>query len=88
MAKTIIPAAGLVGVLALREATSELQDTIRIIQDVLRKKVAHEHGQNDCWVDLVAIYPDRAIAQIAGRYYSYAYSIDENNVAVLQDAGA
>ncbi|WP_347278598.1 hypothetical protein [Plasticicumulans sp.] len=69
-----IPATGLHGA-RLREAqTSELGDLACLIRDSLIARLAVG------WVDLTALYPDRAVVRRDGRLLAYPYTLGADNV--------
>lgn len=77
----MLPAAGLIGDVALREAaTTELQQVIELIRGAVRQHAALREGE---WVNIVAVYPDRAVVQREGRLYAYPWSLDDSNAITL-----
>ncbi|WP_339859123.1 hypothetical protein [Pseudohongiella acticola] len=80
-----IPAEGIVGAVAMREAASEMRDTIELVRSALHEKVKVQLGKSECWIDLEAIYPDRAVARLAGRFYAYPYTIAQDNTVTIGD---
>lgn len=82
----IIPKEGIVGEVALREAAAgEMRDLIELVRSALVEKLKRQLGKTEMWVDLEAIYPDRAVARLQGRFYSYPYTVSEENVVTLSD---
>lgn len=83
MKRPIVPVAGLIGEQALREAaTTELHQVIELIRGAVRVAAAVREGE---WVNIVAVYPDRAIVQREGRLYAYPWSLDDaNNISLGQ----
>lgn len=80
-AKAKLPASGLVGDVALREAaTTELQQVIELIRGAVRQHAALREGE---WVNIVAVYPDRAVVQREGRLYAYPWSLNDANAITL-----
>lgn len=76
-----VPDSGIVGETALREAaTTEMQQLIELVRTEIRKAAALRDTD---WVNIVAIYPDRAVINRDGRYYAYPYSIDASNVVTV-----
>lgn len=77
------PVAGLIGEQALREAaTTELHQVIELIRGAVRVTAAVREGD---WVNIVAVYPDRAIVQREGRLYAYPWTLDDaNNISLGQ----
>lgn len=80
-----IPKTGIIGIVALREAASEMRDMIELVRSALHEKLKLQLGRSDCWVDLEAIYPDRAVARVAGRFYAYPYVIAADNSVSISD---
>lgn len=85
----LIPAKGLIGVQALREAAStELTQIICLVRAALQAAEVAEASATapGAYVDPVeieAMFPDRVIVFEDGRYYQYPYTIDANNLVVL-----
>jgi len=76
----LIPKDGIVGETALREAAAtEMRDRIELVRSALCDAIKVKLGKTEYWVDLEAVYPDRAVARLAGRFYSYPYTFDDNN---------
>lgn len=81
-----IPAQGVVGVEALREAaTTELRQIIQLVQEAINKAVNANRAPNQCtiWVSLEALFPSKAIVSQEGRYYAWPFSIDDKNQVQL-----
>lgn len=81
-----IPAQGIAGVEALREAaTTELRQIIQLVQEAINKAVNISLAPSQCsiWVSLEALFPDRAIVMQEGRYYAWPFSIDDKNQVQL-----
>lgn len=75
-----IPKDGIVGETALREAAAtEMRDRIELVRSALCDAIKVKLGKTEYWVDLEAVYPDRAVARLGGRFYSYPYTFDDNN---------
>lgn len=82
-----IPAEGIVGEVALREAkATELRDIMSAVEMALREKVRKLLGRTDCYIDIEAFYPDRAIVRLAGKHFSYPYTISEANEVTLGES--
>lgn len=83
MKRPAFPVAGLIGEQALREAaTTELHQVIELIRGAVRVAAAVREGD---WVNIVAVYPDRAIVQREGRLYAYPWTLDDaNNISLGQ----
>jgi hypothetical protein len=82
--RPVIPAGGLIGETALREAAAtELHQVIELIRGAVRKVAAIREGD---WVNIVAVYPDRAVIQREGRLYAYPWTLDDKNVITLGSA--
>lgn len=80
----IIPKEGFVGDVAMREAAAgEMRDLIELVRSALGEKLKRQLGKTEMWVDLEAIYPDRAVARIQGRFYSHPYTVSDDNVVTL-----
>ena len=80
MPAAAIPASGLRGA-QLREAqTSELRDLMLLVQASLGS-----HLGNGGWVDLCALYPDRAIVRRDGRLLAYPYGLGPDNAVTWAD---
>ena len=78
MSQTTIPAQGLVGHEALREAAA--QPDLRAVMDLVRAAIvtalnlANPSNQNK-WFDVEAFYADRMVIELDGRCWSYPYTI-------------
>lgn len=82
----IIPKAGIVGEVALREAaTTEMRDRIELVRSTLADRIKLQLGKSDYWLDLEAIYPDRAVARVGGRFYAYPYQVTDDNIVTVGD---
>lgn len=83
-----IPAAGLVGVVAIREAaTSELTQIMSLVRAALQARydLAKKPGESYVWFDIEAMYPDRVIVCKDGRYWQFPYTIDDTNQVKLDE---
>ena len=76
-----VPAAGIVGEAALREAAAT---EFGQITDLLRAALQRNYGlsEND-WVCVEAVYPDRVVVQRNGRLYQFTYTISDDNQVAL-----
>lgn len=83
----IIPPAGIVGVVALREAVAtEFRQIIDLVRGALDAKLnagaAPGCGQ---WINIEAVYPDRVIICRDGKMQSFPYTIADGNVVTFGD---
>lgn len=84
----LVPALGIVGVVALREAaTTEMNQIIGLVRAALQARfdAAKKPGDGYTWFDIEAMFPDRAIVCKDGRYWQFGYTLDAGNNVVLQD---
>lgn len=73
-AATAIPATGL----NLREAVAtEFRDVANLVRSALALIIIP--GQSNAYIDVEAMFADRAVVCRDGRYYSYPYTINEQN---------
>ncbi len=76
-----IPQLGVVGETALREAAAtELRQLMGLVHAALALKVGASY------VSVEAMYPDRVIVCRESRYFSYPYTVGEDNKVTLGDA--
>ena len=76
-----IPATGIQGEVALREAaTGEFRAIVDMLRRALREK---RPGHDDCWVDVQAVFADRVVLMKDGRLHSYPYTLADNNTIEL-----
>lgn len=81
MKRRPIPADGIVGQAALREAaTTEFGQVRDLLQAALKRN--YGLGEND-WICMDAVYPDRVVVQRNGRQYQFTYTIAEDNTVSL-----
>lgn len=82
----LIPAAGIVGAVALKEAAStEFRQIMELVQAALCVKLGMPKEQ--CWsICIEAIFADRVIIRRDGRFWAYAYSLGQDNQVQLGDA--
>lgn len=76
-----VPAAGIVGEAALREAAAT---EFGQVTDLLRAALQRNYGlgEND-WICVEAVYPDRVVVQRNGRLYQFTYTISDDNQVAL-----
>lgn len=73
----LIPAAGFE---RLTEAvTTEYAQLIELVRQAVATKVRMAPGGSDYYVDIRGIWPDRVVASMRGRLYSYAYTLGADN---------
>jgi len=76
-----IPASGLIGEAALREAgATEMGQVMSLARAALQDKLGVPY------VEIEAMFPDRVVACRDGRYYSYPFTIGEDNKVAVGDA--
>ncbi|WP_153117374.1 phage major capsid protein [Rhodocyclus tenuis] len=82
----VIPANGIRGQVALREAAevvSEWRQIMELVRDAIRRTFASQVPSGEApWVGLEAMYPDRAVIEIDGKYWAYPYTLDGNTVTL------
>lgn len=84
----LVPAAGIVGILALREAaTTELTQVMNLVRAALQARFDAEKkpGESYCWYELEALFADRVIICKDGRYWQFGYSLDAANQVTLAE---
>lgn len=64
--------------------TTEYGALLSLVRQAVAEKVRGA-GMGDYYVDLQGLWPDRAVASIKGRLYSYPYSVDADNRIVVGD---
>jgi hypothetical protein len=81
LAAGLVPARGIIGQAALREAAATEFGQIR---DLLQASLRKNYGlsEND-WVCVEAIYPDRVVVERDGKNYEFTYAIDDANNVTL-----
>lgn len=76
-----IPDKGIVGVEALREAATteygQIADLVRAALDAVINANPQSDGRR--YFDLEALFPDRVIVELDGRYWSYPYTLGADN---------
>ena len=76
--KPLIPSSGL----NLREAVAtEFQDVTRLVREALKPIVCP--GNPNCYIDVEAMFQDRVVVCDDGRYFSYPYTINDQNQVVF-----
>ncbi len=83
----IIPNEGIVGEVALREAAvGEMRDLIELVRSSLAVKIGKQLGRSEPqWLNLEAIYPDRAIVLVHGRFYSHPFTVSDDNIVTFAE---
>lgn len=84
----LVPAQGLVGLEALREAaTTEINQIIGLVRAALQARfdAAKTPVQSYVYFCIEALFPDRVIVDKDGRYWQFAYTIDDKNVVQLAE---
>lgn len=80
-----IPAQGILGEAALKEAaTGEYRQVIELVQAALAKKLGIDPGHE--YLCIEAIFADRVVLRREGRFWSYGYTLTEDNQVMLADA--
>lgn len=77
-----IPAIGLRGVQLREAAATEFSAVVELVRRAVRERI---YPGQDRYLDLVAIYPDRAVVAREGRHYAYPYSIGADNQVAIGD---
>ncbi|MDH1333260.1 Mu-like prophage major head subunit gpT family protein [Comamonas thiooxydans] len=73
------------GFARLTEAvTSEFGQLIELVRQAVRDKLRLTVN-GDYYVDMRGIWPDRAVVQVKGRLYSYAYTVNADNTVALAE---
>lgn len=79
-----VPARGVIGAHALREAAATEFGQVRdLVQAALRRN--YGLGEND-WVCMEALYPDHVVVQRDGKIFQFGYTIDDSNNVALGKA--
>lgn len=80
----LIPAG--LGFEQLTEAvTTEYASLLELVRMALREKLRGTPGCSDYYVDVQGIWPDRVVARLQGRLFSYPYTIDGDNKVIIAD---
>lgn len=77
-----IPATGLRGAQLREAAATEFRAVVQLVERAVKERIFP--GQ-DRYVDIVAMYPDKAVVARDGRAYAYPYSIGADNLVVIGD---
>lgn len=64
--------------------TSEYGQLIELVRQAVRDKLRLTVS-SDYYVDMRGIWPDRAVVQVKGRLYSYAYTVSADNTVALAE---
>lgn len=78
-----IPTQGLTGDVLLREAVTEFREIIGLVRKALGAKLYPT--QQDSWVSIEAIYPDKVICCANDKTWQFPYTIDASNQVTLGD---
>jgi len=71
---------------AITEAVaSEFGALLELVRQALRDKVRMSPGQGDYYIDVQGIWPDRVVAHLNGRLYSYPYTVQADNTVIVSD---
>lgn len=86
MAPKPIPAAGIIGEHALREAAAtEFGQVMTLVRAAVSEKYSPPNSLAPVYCSIEAMYADRVIVEKAGRYYALAYTIGDDNKVTLSD---
>lgn len=81
MKRKTIPAVGIVGETALREAAaSEFGQVVTLVRAAVYKTARTINGD---YVGLIAVYPDRVVVERDGRQYAYPWTLGDDNVVTI-----
>lgn len=76
-----IPQTGLHGA-QLREAVAtEFRAVVNMVRQALESRLSP--GRSDVYINLEAVYPDRAVVAQNGRFYAYPYTLSDDNQVTL-----
>lgn len=85
MKPSAIPAAGLVGLTALREAAAgSYQDLMDRVGAALRLKLRMDAGR-DVWPSVAALFPDSIVVHLDTKYWRYAYVVGDDGTVSIGD---
>lgn len=73
----LVPKEGLTGDVLLREAVSDFKSIIDLVRGSLAKQLYP--AQQDAWVHVEAIYPDRVVIEKDGKKIQFSYTISQDN---------
>ncbi|MFN3883266.1 MAG: hypothetical protein ACK4Q4_00730 [Rhodocyclaceae bacterium] len=80
-----IPAAGLVGLTALREAAAgSYQDLMDRVGAALRLKLRIDAGR-EVWPMVAALFPDSIVVQVDSKYWRYSYVVGDDGAVAIGD---
>lgn len=83
MKRVTIPAGGIIGAAAIREAVAaDYRTIIDLVRDAVR--VTLYPNDKHMYLDVTAIYPDSVVIKDRGRQYSFPYTLNESNQVVLE----
>lgn len=76
-----IPATGLRGV-QLREASAtEFRAVVSLVRQALAARIYP--GRSEAYIEMEAVYPDRAVVARDGRFFAYPYTLTDDNQVTL-----
>lgn len=79
-----VPQEGIIGETALREAAAgDFHDIMGLVRAALEGVMSPQPGCAEVYVSTEAMFADRAIVRVEGRYLAYPYSIADNNQVTL-----
>lgn len=84
----LVPAQGIVGLEALREAaTTELTQIMSLVRAALQARLnaAKTPAESYVYFAIEAMFPDRVIVDKDGRYWQFGYTLDDKNVVQLAE---
>lgn len=67
-------------------ATAEFGQLMELVRQAVRDKLKGTPGASDYYINLCALFADRAVYMLAGRYYSVPYSVNADNTVTVGDA--
>lgn len=82
---SVIPATGLRDT-ALREAVTEYRAIIDAVRSALEKVICTGAPNTPGWIDLKAIYPDKAVIELGGKCWEYPYTLADDGAVTLGQA--
>lgn len=84
----LVPAEGIVGQDALREAAStELTQIMGLVRAALQARfdTARKPGESYVYFAIEALFPDRVVVDKDGRYWQFGYTLNDKNEVVLAE---
>jgi hypothetical protein len=63
--------------------TTEFGQLIELVRQAVREKLRGTPGMSDYYVDMRGIFADRVVVCLAGRLYSYPYTLSAENAVTL-----